>query len=113
MLSTSDSSQSGRSARSASSRSFMQARIRSGGKREVTRWRVLIEARLREHPEWADNLIANTLGCSHMTVATVRTELEATCQIGQLDRHLGLDGKWRKNKCRTPPPSLLGRAMQV
>jgi hypothetical protein len=43
-------------------------------------------------------LIANKLGCSHMTVADVRTELETTSQIGQLDRHLGEDLKWRKVK---------------
>jgi hypothetical protein len=46
----------------------------------------LIEARLREHPEWADNLIANKLGCSDHTVKAVREELEATAQIAQSDR---------------------------
>ena len=46
-------------------------------------------------------LIANKLGCSHMTVADVRTELETTSQIGQLDRHLGEDLKWRKVKRKT------------
>jgi len=71
----------------------MQARIRSGGKREVTRWRVLIESRLRELPEWADYLIANTLGCSKNTVQAVRAELVAGCQIDNPDRLLGLDGQ--------------------
>jgi hypothetical protein len=40
------------------------------------------------HPEWADNLIANKLGCSDMTVTAVRTELEATRKFagGPADR---------------------------
>jgi hypothetical protein len=49
---------------------------------------------LREHPEWADRLIANKLGRDGKTVETVRDELEATAQIAQSDRLLGADGKW-------------------
>jgi hypothetical protein len=56
------------------------------------------EARLREHPEWADNLLANTLGCSDMTVTAVRPE------IRKLDRLLGADGKWQKAK-KAPSPA--------
>jgi hypothetical protein len=56
-----------------------------------------------EHPEWADNLVANTLGCSDMTVKAVRQELEAGSQIRKVDRLLGADGKWRKVKSKKPP----------
>jgi hypothetical protein len=35
-------------------------------------------------------------------VGDVRKHLEATVQIGQLDRLLGEDGKWRKNTRKEP-----------
>ena len=65
--------------------------------------RALIEAKLRENPEWANNRIAKVLGCSHMTVKAVRAELEATCQIGRLDFREGADGKLREDKRHQEP----------
>ena len=62
--------------------------------------RALIEARLREHPEWSDRLIASKLGCDHKTAAAVRRQLEATGEIPQSDRLLGDDGRWYENKRR-------------
>ena len=44
--------------------------------------RTLIEARLREHPDWLDRMIGNKLGCSHTTVAEVRAQLEAARSVG-------------------------------
>jgi hypothetical protein len=45
----------------------------------------LIEARLGEHPEWADRLTTNKLGCSDMTVKGTWGR--------KSDRLLGADGR--------------------
>jgi len=45
--------------------------------------------------ERSDNWIAEQVRCGKNTVADVREELEATCQIDKLDRLLGKDEVWR------------------
>lgn len=60
--------------------------------------RLLIKARLLEHPEWADRRIANKLGCGHPLVSEIRAELEATGIFSQPGQLLGEDGRWYKNK---------------
>jgi len=68
-----------------------------------------IEAALKANPERSNRQIGDEIGVSKTTVSDTRTELEATGQIGQLDKHVGKDGKSRKpkpapsNKKRKPP----------
>jgi hypothetical protein len=50
---------------------------------------------LRETPQRSNNWIGKKLGVHHATVASVRTELEATCQIDKFSRTQGADGKYR------------------
>jgi len=57
--------------------------------------RKLIEARLIEAPERSNRDIAQSIGVSHPTVASVRNELETTGKIYQLDSRIGKDGKQR------------------
>jgi hypothetical protein len=88
----------------------MPARIPAAGKRGVTRPRADRGAAARRRdPEWSDRRIASKLGCDHPTVTAVRAELESTGKIYQLDRLLGEDGKWRKNKRKTNRQSLPSR----
>jgi ParB-like chromosome segregation protein Spo0J len=58
-------------------------------------YRRLIAARLKAAPEKSNRQIAAELNVSPTTVGTVRQELEATVQIGQLERTVGKDGKAR------------------
>ena len=60
--------------------------------------RGLIADELRERPERSNNQIAEALGVSDTTVGTVRSELEATSQIGKLETTIGADGKARPAK---------------
>ena len=61
--------------------------------------RSVIEAYLVRDPEIADNLLAEIIGgVSKNTVAAVRSELEATCQIDKFDMLRGKDGKRRPVK---------------
>jgi ParB-like chromosome segregation protein Spo0J len=53
---------------------------------------------LKQDPKLADRQIARMVGASPTTVGTVRSELEATDQIGQLKKRVGKDGKERKAK---------------
>ena len=57
--------------------------------------RQIIADQLRETPQRSNNCIGKQLGVHHATVASVRTELEATCQIDKFSRTLGADGKYR------------------
>jgi ParB-like chromosome segregation protein Spo0J len=63
--------------------------------------RALIADELRERPSRSNNQIAQALGVSDTTVGAVRTQLEATSQIGKLKTTVGADGKARPAK-RTP-----------
>jgi ParB-like chromosome segregation protein Spo0J len=57
--------------------------------------RQLIADQLQETPDRSNRWIAKQLGVSHVTVASVRTEMEGTGQVVQLIRTLGSDGKYR------------------
>lgn len=58
--------------------------------------RSVIEAYLLRDPQIADNFLAEIIGgISKNTVATVRGQLEATCQIDKFDVLRGRDGKQR------------------
>lgn len=57
--------------------------------------RVVIAEQLKETPEKSNRQIAETLQVSHVTVAAVREQAEATGQIVQLDKTTGKDGKSR------------------
>jgi N6-adenosine-specific RNA methylase IME4 len=58
--------------------------------------RTLIAEDLKEEPDASNRKIAAGLGVDDKTVATVRTELESTAEIPQLDARKGRDGKSRK-----------------
>ena len=49
---------------------------------------------LKKFPERADKWIAEDVGVSKNTVAKIREELEAGCQIDTLNKFRGRDGKW-------------------
>jgi hypothetical protein len=57
--------------------------------------RQIIADQLHETPHRANNWNAKQLGCHHATVASVRSQMEATCQIDKFGRTLGADGKYR------------------
>jgi DNA modification methylase len=57
--------------------------------------RELIADQLEETPEQSNRWIAKQLGVHHATVGSIRFELQATGQIVQLDRTVGLDGRVR------------------
>lgn len=60
--------------------------------------RFIIEAYLLRDPEIADNFLAENIGVSKNTVAEVRCEMEATCQIDKFKMLRGKDGKRRPVK---------------
>lgn len=85
-------------------RSFMPAQARySGGLRPSA---------VFADPERSDRAIAKEVGVSHHTVATVRSELEVTGQIAQLDRTVGNDNKSRPSR-KTPQAANSTRALTV
>src|SRR4051794_30523703 len=63
--------------------------------------RQLIADQLHETPDRSNRLLAKQLGVHHATVAAVRSSLEGTGQIIQLERTVGADGKSRP-ATRTP-----------
>jgi site-specific DNA-methyltransferase (adenine-specific) len=79
--------------------------------------RDLIEAYLRRDPQINDNHLAETIGgISKNTVADVRADLEATCQIDKFERHRGRDGKVRPTKYKriiATSPKSAERALAV
>jgi hypothetical protein len=60
--------------------------------------------------EKSDRAIAATVGVSHVTVNAVRAELEATGQIGQLEKTVGQDGKARRKPGRRSNGEALARS---
>jgi hypothetical protein len=69
--------------------------------------RELIADQLEETPNWSLRRIAKMLGVSHPTVADVRAELQGTGKIYQLEKTLGLDGKYRAfPTLETEPPEV-------
>jgi ParB-like chromosome segregation protein Spo0J len=63
--------------------------------------RDIIAALLKADPTQSDRRVADAARASHVTVGTVREQLEATGQIDQLDKTTGADGKTRKRKTGT------------
>src|SRR5262249_11620176 len=63
--------------------------------------RELIGELLKAMPEKSDRVIAGMIKASPTTVGTVRTEMKATVQSGQLpEKRIGKDGKTRKQQAR-------------
>jgi len=62
----------------------------------------MLEAKLKETPEYSDYRIAQTLGLSRVTMSLARFDLESTCQIEKFETLLGADGKWRARIYGTP-----------
>ena len=62
--------------------------------------RELIVVYLRRDPQIADNSLGSLIGVSKNTVADVRDELIATCQIDKFEKLRGKDGKERPVKYR-------------
>jgi hypothetical protein len=60
--------------------------------------RQAIDALLKADPSQSDRQIAKAAKAHHGTVASRRTDLEATGEISQLDERKGADGKTRKAK---------------
>jgi len=69
-------------------------------RRHLTREQVrqLIAEQLKDTPNWANSRIAQALGVDDKTVATVRSQMEATSEIPKLDKLIGADGKERSTK---------------
>jgi DNA modification methylase len=57
--------------------------------------RQLVADQLRETAERSNRWVGKQLGVSHPTVASVRSEMEATGKLIQLTKTLGNDGKYR------------------
>jgi hypothetical protein len=57
--------------------------------------RELIADQLRETPDKSLRWIAKMLGVHHTTVSNVRTEMTSTGDFSQLEKTVGLDGKYR------------------
>lgn len=57
--------------------------------------RQVIVDQLLDTPERSNNWIAQALGVSDTTVGTVRRELEASSQIGKMEKTVGADGRTR------------------
>jgi hypothetical protein len=64
--------------------------------------REIIAELLKLNPNQSNRQIGEQTKTSHTTVGAVRGELEATGQIGQLDKTTGADGKTRKRKAGKP-----------
>jgi ParB-like chromosome segregation protein Spo0J len=62
--------------------------------------REIIATLLKADPTKSDRQIADTAKASHHTVSDVRSELETTGQVAQLDKTTGADGKARKRKAK-------------
>src|SRR5262249_37587000 len=60
--------------------------------------REIIATLLKADPTQSNREVAEQAKASHHTVGDVRTELEATGQIAQLETTIGADGKKRKTK---------------
>lgn len=68
----------------------------SGAQRQA-----VIQEHLKDAPQASNRSIARELGVDHKTVAGVRTQLETTGEIPQLEKTIGADGKERRKPIRT------------
>jgi hypothetical protein len=57
---------------------------------------------LKNDPVQSDRTIAKKTGADHKTVGVVRTKLESTGEIPQLDKRAGADGRVRKAEPEKP-----------
>ena len=64
--------------------------------------RDLIAELIKTQPEKSNRQIAETAKADHKTVGSVRTELETTGEIPQLEKRVGADGKARKEPAKKP-----------
>lgn len=64
--------------------------------------REIIAALIKADPSKSNRQIGEVTKTSHVTVGSVRTELETTGQIDQLNSTTGADGKTRKRKSKKP-----------
>jgi DNA N-6-adenine-methyltransferase (Dam) len=67
--------------------------------------RGVIAKLLKAKPERSNRQIGKQVGASHHTVSDVRSDLEATGQIAQLDKTTGADGKSRPAHKPSPEPT--------
>jgi len=65
--------------------------------------RKLITYFLKQDPGQSDRIISGKLNVSPSTVGTVRKEINASVQIGQLNKRTGKDGKTRKIPAKVKP----------
>jgi hypothetical protein len=72
--------------------------------------RELIVKLLKTTPEKSNRQIAGTVKASHVTVGTIRTEMESTGQVDQLPKTVGKDRKARPSKRKRPPTEDAKRA---
>jgi ParB-like chromosome segregation protein Spo0J len=89
---------------------FARRHLSTGQKQRV------IEAQLKDTPDSSNRAIAAKLGVDHKTVAGVRTRLEVTGEIPQLERTTGADGKERRKPITTmflPEKENLGQMRTV
>lgn len=73
--------------------------------RQDVRRAIEILLRDEEWGKWSNAEIARRVGCSDMTVGTVRKELESTSQIGRLTERVGADGRVRQAARYIPQPA--------
>jgi len=62
----------------------------------------IVEMFLKNDPVQSDRTIAKKTGADHKTVGVVRTKLETTGEIPQLEKRAGADGKIRKAEPEKP-----------
>jgi hypothetical protein len=68
----------------------------------------LIGKLLKATPEKSNRQIAELTKADHKTVGAVRTKMESTGEIPQLESTVGKDGKARKQPVRAPEPKVIG-----
>jgi ParB-like nuclease family protein len=71
--------------------------------------RDLIAKLLKARPEKSNRQIGKQIGASHHTVKEVRTEMEGTGQIAQLQKTVGADGKARTQPAKKAKPEAKAR----
>ena len=75
--------------------------------------REIIVTLLKADPTQSNRQLAEQTKTSHHTVGDVRTELETTGQIAQLETTTGADGKARKRKARKPKSGTRGEMEKI
>lgn len=73
----------------------------------------IVEMFLKNDPVQSDRIIAKKSGADHKTVGVVRSRLESTGEIPQLDKRAGADGKVRKADPIKPVKKSTGEIPQL